>query len=118
MLGQAIGAVTDATHGMTLSAVALPYYRLVMPHGVKKFARFATSVFDVPAGKKTDEQLAEAGLEALSDWMDQIGGVRHASELGLTEENIPVAVKATISLDGGYHKLTTEEVEKILRQSL
>lgn len=118
MLGQAIGAVTDATHGMTLSAVALPYYRLVMPHGVKKFARFATSVFDVPAGKKTDEQLAEAGLEALSDWMDQIGVVRHASELGLTEENIPAAVKATIILDGGYHKLTTEEVEKIFRQSL
>ena len=60
MLGQAIGAVTDATHGMTLSAVALPYYHLVMPYGVKKFARFATSVFDVPADGKTDEQLAEA----------------------------------------------------------
>ncbi len=118
MLGQAIGAVTDATHGMTLSAVALPYYRLVMPYGVKKFARFATSVFDVPADGKTDEQLAEAGLAAMSDWMDQIGVVRHASELGLTKENIPAAVRATIILDGGYHKLTTEEVEKIFRQSL
>ena len=118
MLGQAIGAVTDATHGMTLSAVALPYYRLVMPYGVKKFARFATSVFDVPADGKTDEQLAEAGLAAMSDWMDQIDVVRHASELGLTKENIPAAVRATIILDGGYHKLTTEEVEKIFRQSL
>lgn len=118
MLGQAIGAVTDATHGMTLSAVALPYYRLVMPYGVKKFARFATSVFDVPADGKTDEQLAEAGLAAMSDWMDQIGVVRHASELGLTKENIPAAVRATIILDGGYHKLTTEEVEKIFHQSL
>ena len=118
MLGQAIGAVTDATHGMTLSAVALPYYRLVMPYGVRKFARFATSVFDVPADGRTDEQLAEAGLAAMSDWMDQIGVVRHASELGLTKENIPAAVRATIILDGGYHKLTTEEVEKIFRQSL
>ncbi len=118
MLGQAIGAVTDATHGMTLSAVALPYYRLVMPYGVEKFARFATSVFDVPADGKTDEQLAEAGLEALSAWMDEIGVVRHASELGLTEENIPAAVKATIILDGGYHKLTTDEVEQIFRESL
>ena len=79
---------------------------------------FATSVFDVPADGKTDEQLAEAGLAAMSDWMDQIGVVRYASELGLTKENIPVAVKATIILDGGYHKLTTEEVEKIFRQSL
>ena len=86
--------------------------------GVKKFARFATSVFDVPADGKTDEQLAEAGLEALSAWMDEIGVVRHASELGLTEENIPAAVKATIILDGGYHKLTTDEVEQIFRESL
>ncbi len=35
MLGQAMGAVTDATHGMTLSAVSLPYYNLVMPYGVR-----------------------------------------------------------------------------------
>ncbi len=118
MLGQAIGAVTDATHGMTLSVVALPYYRLVMPYGVEKFARFATNVFDVPAEGRTPEQVAQAGLEALSAWMDEIGVVRHARELGLTEELIPAAVRATIILGGGYHKLTTEEVEQILRESL
>ena len=32
MLGQAVGAYTDATHGMTLSAVSLPYYRYIMPY--------------------------------------------------------------------------------------
>ena len=46
-------------------------------------------MFDIPADGKTDEQLAEAGLAAMSDWMDQIGVVRHASELGLTKENVP-----------------------------
>ena len=30
MLGQAVGAVTDATHGMTLSAVSLAYYKYIM----------------------------------------------------------------------------------------
>ncbi|MBQ3937412.1 MAG: iron-containing alcohol dehydrogenase, partial [Ruminococcus sp.] len=29
MLGQAVGAYTDATHGMTLAAVSLPYYRYI-----------------------------------------------------------------------------------------
>ncbi len=29
MLGQSVGAYTDATHGMTLSAVSLPYYRYI-----------------------------------------------------------------------------------------
>ena len=29
MLGQAVGAYTNATHGMTLAAVSLPYYRYI-----------------------------------------------------------------------------------------
>ena len=33
MLGQAVGAYTDATHGMTLSAVSLAYYRFLLPYG-------------------------------------------------------------------------------------
>ena len=41
MLGQAVGAVTDATHGMTLAAVSLPYYRTILPCGLPKFVRFA-----------------------------------------------------------------------------
>lgn len=118
MLGQAIGAVTDATHGMTLSAVSLPYYRLVMPYGVERFARFARVVWDVDGSGKSEREVAEAGLDAMSGWMDQIGVVKSARELGLTEENIPDAVKATFILDGGYHRLTTEEVERIFRESL
>ncbi len=118
MLGQAIGAVTNATHGMTLSAVSMPYYRLVMPYGVEKFARFARAVWNVDDSGKSEREVAEAGLEAMSEWMDQIGVVKSARELGLTEENIPDAVKATFILDGGYHKLTTEEVEQIFHESL
>ena len=41
MLGQSVGAYTDATHGMTLAAVSLPYYRYILPYGVQKFKRFA-----------------------------------------------------------------------------
>lgn len=118
MLGQAIGAVTNATHGMTLSAVSLPYYRLVMPYGVEKFARFARAVWNVDDSGKSEREVAEAGLEAMSEWMDQIGVVKSSRELGLTEENIPDAVKATFILNGGYHKLTTEEVEQIFHESL
>ncbi len=35
MLGQSVGACTDATHGMTLAAVSLPYYKYIMPYGLK-----------------------------------------------------------------------------------
>jgi alcohol dehydrogenase YqhD (iron-dependent ADH family) len=33
MIGKAVGAYTDGTHGMTLSAVSIPYYRYICPYG-------------------------------------------------------------------------------------
>ena len=44
MIGQSVGAYTDATHGMTLSAISIPYYKYIMPYGIEKFKRFAVNV--------------------------------------------------------------------------
>lgn len=118
MLGQAVGAYTDATHGMTLAAVSLPYYRYIMPYGVKKFARFATQVWDIPAQGKTDEQLAQQGLDAMENWMKELGLVMKISELGATEEMIEGIADATIILNGGYKVLDRDEVVKILKASM
>ena len=118
MLGQAVGAYTDATHGMTLAAVSLPYYRYIMPYGVKKFARFATQVWDIPSKGKTDEQLAQQGLDAMENWMKELGLVMKISELGATEEMIEGIADATIILNGGYKVLDRDEVVKILKASM
>ncbi len=118
MLGQAVGAYTDATHGMTLAAVSLPYYRYIMPYGVKKFARFATQVWDIPSQGKTDEQLAQQGLDAMENWMKELGLVMKISELGATEEMIEGIADATIILNGGYKVLDRDEIVKILKASM
>ncbi len=118
MIGHAIGTLTDATHGMTLAAVSLPYYRLIMPYGQKRFARFAANVWGISPEGKSDEQLANEGLAALEAWMREIGVTMKISELGATEEMLPAIADATFLLDGGYKKLTREEVLEILRQSL
>ena len=118
MLGQAVSALTDATHGMTLAAVSLPYYRLIKPYGLKKFARFAKNVWGVQADGKNDEQVADEGLAALEAWMREIGVVMNITELGVTESMIPQLVKATFRLTGGYKQLTEDEVAAVFRQSL
>ena len=118
MLGQAVGAYTDATHGMTLAAVSLPYYRYIMPYGVKKFARFAVNVWGISPDGKTDEQLAAEGLNAMENWMKEIGLVMNISELGATEEMIEGIADATLILEGGYKKLDRDEIVRILRESL
>jgi alcohol dehydrogenase YqhD (iron-dependent ADH family) len=118
MLGHAVGTLTDATHGMTLSAVSLPYYRLILPYGVKKFARFATNVWGIAVDDKSDERLANEGLAAFEAWMREIGVSMNITELGATKEMLPAIADATFILDGGYKKLTREDVLEILRQSL
>ncbi len=118
MLGQAVGAYTDATHGMTLAAVSLPYYRYIMPYGLKKFARFAEQVWGISPDGMTDEQLAEAGLSAMEDWMKELGLVMRISELGVTEDMIEGIADATLILNGGYNAPDREGVVKILKESM
>ena len=118
MLGQAVGAHTDATHGMTLAAVSLPYYRLIMPYGIKKFARFAHNVWDVATEGKTDEQVAEEGLKALESWMREIGLVMNITDLGANADMIDGLVKSTLIMQGGYKVLTKSDVRKIFTESL
>ncbi|MBR3661860.1 MAG: iron-containing alcohol dehydrogenase [Alphaproteobacteria bacterium] len=118
MLGQAVGAYTDATHGMTLAAVSLPYYKHIMPYGLAKFKRFATEVWGVDAKGKSDEQVANEGLAAMENWMKKIGLAMNISELGATPDMIDGIADSTFILTGGYKVLTREEVVSILKASL
>ena len=90
MLGQAVGACTNATHGMTLSAVSLAYYRYILPYGLDK-------------------------MEA---WMKKLNLVLNLSDLAVKEEDIDDLVKATLIMDGGYKVLNKEEIESIFRKSM
>ena len=117
MLGQAVGAYTDATHGMTLAAVSLPYYRHILPYGVKKFRRFAVEVWGVKE-EGTDEEIALKGLEALENWMKELGLTMNISDLGATADMIEGIADATRVMDGGYRVLSRDEIVKILKESL
>ena len=118
MLGQSVGAYTDATHGMTLSAVSMAYYRHICPYGLAKFKRFAINVWGVDGAGKSDEEIAAAGLDAMEEWMRELGLVMHIGELGVTEDMLEGIVDGTFILKGGYKVLTRDEVLEILRQSM
>lgn len=118
MLGQALGAHTDATHGMTLSAVSLPYYRYIMPYGLAKFVRFAKNVWDVDAAGKTDEQVAEEGLVAMESWMKELGLVMNITELGADEGMLEGLADSTLILDGGYKVPDHNDIITIFKNSL
>ena len=118
MLGQSVGAYTDATHGMTLAAVSLPYYRHILPYGLQKFKQFAVNVWDVEPSGKTDEQVAEEGLQAMENWMNELGLVMNISQLGATEDMIEGIADGTLIMPGGYKVLEHDEIVEILKESL
>ena len=118
MIGKAISAHTDATHGMTLSSVASAYYKLVMDYGIKRFASFAKNVWNIPEEGKSEREMATEGIEALIAWIKEIGAVDNISDLGVTEDMIPAIVESTILNGGGFIVLDSADVTKILRSSL
>ena len=118
MIGQAVGAYTDATHGMTLSAVSMPYYRLIMPYAPDKFARYAVNVWGVNASGKSTEEVAAEGLDEMEKWMKEIGLVMNVTDLGVTPDMLDGIVKATFLNEGGYKALTAADVRTILEQSM
>lgn len=118
MLGQAVGGYTNATHGMTLSAVSLPYYRHIMPYGLNKFKRFATNVWNIDAEGKTDQQAAEEGLLAMESWMKELGVVMNISALGADESMLDKLADGVIIMNGGYKTLSRDEIIEIFRESL
>lgn len=118
MIGQSMGAYTDATHGMTLAAVSLPYYRHIMSYGLEKFRRYAVNVWDVRPEGKTDEAVAEEGLKAMESWMKELGLVMNSRELGVTEDMVEGIAKGSFILEGGYRVMTHKDTVLVLKESM
>ncbi len=117
MIGQSIGGVTNATHGMTLSSISIPYYSYIMPYGLKQFVKFARNVWDV-RDELDDISIAKKGLELMKEWMEEIGLVMHIGELGVKENMFDQIISGTFISDTGYKKLDKEEILEILKESM
>lgn len=106
-----LGAYTDCNHGCGLAVLHPVYYRHIYKYGLPKFVRFAKNVWEIPQDGKSDEEMAEAGINALSDFIREIGLPTTLKELGVTDREMlkDIAYSCGISA-GSYKKLTHEEI--------
>ncbi len=118
MIGQSVGAYTDATHGMTLAAVSIPYYKHIMPYGLNKFKRYAINIWNVNPQNKTDEEIALEGLNEMENYMKEIGLVMNLKDLNVTEDMLDGITDGTFIMEGGYKILNHEEIVEILKESM
>ncbi len=118
MLGQSVGGYTNATHGMTLAAVSMAYYKHILPYGLAKFKRYAVNVWEVEAAGKSDEEIALEGLAKMETYMNKLGLVMNLHELGVTENMLDGITEGVFIMDGGYKVLDKAEIKQILRESM
>ena len=112
-----LGAYTDCNHGAGLAVLHPVYYRHIYQSGIEKFKRFALRVWEIPAEGKTQEELAEAGIQALADFVKELGLPSGFAEMGLTDKGVMKKVADTCNLTAGcYKKLSREEVLQILEE--
>lgn len=118
MFGQAVGAFTDATHGMTLSAISMAYYHFICAYGKDKFVRFAENVWNVKTDGKTQDEIVAEGLACMEQWMNDLGLVMKISELGVDKDMIEGIADSTFIMEGGYKVLNRDEVVHVLKASM
>lgn len=117
MMEHQLAAYTDCNHGAGLAVLHPAYYRCICKAGAKKFARFALRVWDVPAEGRSEVELAHAGVEALADFIREIGLPTSLRELGATEETPLEEIAASVPLTPrSYGKLKTEDVLAIFQE--
>ena len=109
-----LGAYTDCNHGCGLAVLHPVYYRHIYRDGLPKFVRFAENVWGIAREGRSDEALALAGVEALADFIREIGLPTTLRELGVTDRSQlkEIADSCGIS-NGSYRKMTHEEILEI-----
>ena len=114
-----LGAYTDCNHGKGLAVIHPVLSRHIYRNHAARFARFAKEVWNIPEEGKTEETLALEGIQALADFIREIGIPTSFTEMGITEESVLRAVADSSNISAGCcKKLSREEMFEILKECL
>lgn len=112
-----LGAYTDCNHGQGLAVIHPVLYRHMYQDGADQFARFAKNVWGISEEGKTKEELAEAGVQALADFIKEIELPSTFTEMGITDKSVLKNVADTCNITAGCcKKLSREEIFEILEE--
>lgn len=108
-----LGAYTNCNHGAGLAVIHPVLYRHIYPSGVARFARFARNVWNIQ--KDTEEEAAQAGIQALAEFIKEIGLPATFAEMGIAEDTDFRAIADSTNITAGCcKKLTSDEIYQIL----
>ena len=109
-----LGAYTDCNHGQGLAVLHPALYRHIYKDGIPKFKSFAAHVWGIDPTDKTDEETARLGVEALADFIKEMGLPTTFAEMGIPADTDYKAIADSCNLTAGCcRKLSREELLEI-----
>ncbi len=115
-----LSAYTDCNHGEGLAVLHPAYYRHICGDGLYKFARFAENVWGLsPDDYEETDDLALAGIDALADFIKEMGLPSTLRELGFGNEEralLPEIAESCFISEGAFRQLTHEEILEIYEE--
>ncbi|MBE7005916.1 MAG: iron-containing alcohol dehydrogenase [Ruminococcaceae bacterium] len=115
MLEHQLGAYTDCNHGQGLAVLHPVLYRHMMPEANRQFARMAVEVWRIDPAGKTEAELAAAFVDALADFIREIGLPTTFAEMDIPADTDYKAIADSTVLTGGCaKKFTKEELLEVL----
>jgi len=112
-----LGAYTDCNHGCGLAVLHPVLYRHIYSGAVSRFAHFAQAVWGIHENGQDENAFALAGIQALEDFIREIGLPLSFQEMGITDDSCFAAVADSTALTAGCcKKLTKEEILNILNE--
>ena len=117
MLEHQLGAYTDCNHGQGLAVIHPVLYRHMLPEAQAQFARLAVNVWEISSDGKSEKQLAEEFINALSDFIIEVGLPTKFSEMGIAADTDFKAIADSTVLTGGCcKKFTKDELLEVLNE--
>lgn len=111
-----LGAFTDCNHGCGLAVLHPVYYRHIYKEGLLKFVRFAKNVWGIAPESKTEEELALASIQALANFIREIGLPATLKELDVNQSQLKEIADSCSISQGSYKVMTHEEILEIFQE--
>lgn len=116
----AVSAIYDIPHAGGLAILFPQWMRHNVPVNPSRFAQMAVRVFGVDAANKSEEQIANEGIDRLVEFWTSIGAPSSLKDYDIDDSRFSDIVDKTLVYGefGNFNKLNGEDVEKILQASL
>ena len=119
MIEHQLGAYTDCNHGRGLAVIHPVLYRKIYKNATKRFAHFANVVWGIPKEGRTDDELALAGIEALADFIKEMGLPTSFTEMEISPDtDFRAIANSTFTTAGCCKKLSADEIFGILEECI